>query len=141
MTDAPTTEQLDLHPIPARANAASPGPWGVSPDYADILGPDGDHLASYFKPADGEFSAHAREDVDALLAEVHRLRARLWDYERPATEKERNALRQSFTALAAQAHEDRDYEGAFSLECQLREREEQWKAEDASAWPQPGTEA
>lgn len=85
-----------------------------------------------FTTADWELMAHAREDLPALVADVKRLRARLWEHERPATEAERNALRQSFMELAAQAHEDRDYEGAFEVECRLRDREEQWKAEDAA---------
>lgn len=77
--------------------------------------------------------AHAPTDVEALLVEVHRLRARIAELERPAVEAKRNEIRQSFTALAAQASEDGDHEGAFSLGCQLREREEQWAREDAAA--------
>ncbi|MFF7130023.1 hypothetical protein [Streptomyces sp. NPDC008240] len=69
----------------------------------------------------------------ALVAEVRRLRARLWELERPSTEAERDALRQSFMELAAQAREDRDFEGAFEVQCRLRDREEQWKREDAAA--------
>jgi len=72
------------------------------------------------------------EDVPALLAEVRRLRGRLWELERPSTEAERNALRQSFVELAAQCEQDRDYEGAFEVQCRLREREEQWAREDAA---------
>ena len=122
-------------------------PWTVHPDMDDdvwrvmyatdnpLAGlvaevPDyGAHLA--------EFIATARAAVPELLAEVDRLRARLWELERPSTEAERNALRQSFTELIAQAEQDRDHEGAFGLECQLREREEQWKTEDAAAVPAP----
>lgn len=67
-----------------------------------------------------------------LAAEIRRLRARVAELERPAVEKQRNEIRQSFTALSAQASQDGDHEGAFSLDCQLREREEQWKTEDAA---------
>ena len=34
--------------------------------------------------------------------------------------------------LAAQAREDRDYEGQATVELQLRDREEQWKREDTA---------
>jgi len=78
-----------------------------------------------------------------VLAEVDRLRARVAELERPAVEAKRNEIRQSHLELAAQAREDRDYEGQASVELQLRDREEQWKREDAPA-PRdlrPGAEA
>lgn len=84
MTDQPTRQQLDE--IAARASKATPGPWEEHDDYgphfyAYLRGPylrgvgtlnfgDGEDAA-----ADREFVKHAREDVDALLAEVRRLRA------------------------------------------------------------------
>jgi hypothetical protein len=73
MTDQP----LDLDPILARAAAATPGPWAVSEDYDDILDTEGGQLASYWMEADGQFIAHAREDVEAMAAEIRRLRAEL----------------------------------------------------------------
>lgn len=77
-TTTPITDQ-QLDEIEARTTAASLGPWTVSEDYSDVLSPDGDQLASYWNPTaetrNGEFIAHAREDVPALLAEVRRLRA------------------------------------------------------------------
>ncbi|GHJ21686.1 hypothetical protein [Streptomyces albus] len=110
---------------------------------------------------DAEFVAHAREDVPQLLAEVDRLRllvrmykehadhyrayeqdaraetdrlrARVAELERPAVEANRAEIRQSYRGLAAQAREAGDYEGAFEVDCRLREREEQWKREDAGA--------
>lgn len=110
---------------------------------------------------DAEFVAHAREDVPQLLAEVarlrllvrmyrehadhyrayeqdaraeiDRLRARVAELERPAVEANRAEIRQSYRGLAAQAREAGDYEGAFEVDCRLREREEQWKREDAVA--------
>lgn len=76
-----TDQPLDLDAIEARANTATPGPWAVSEDYSDVLAPDGSQLASYWNPTseteNGEFIAHAREDVPALLAEVRRLRAQV----------------------------------------------------------------
>ncbi|MGW1388431.1 hypothetical protein [Streptomyces griseoluteus] len=58
---------------------------------------------------------------------------RIAELERPAIEAKRNEIRSSFGSTIAQAQEDRDHEGAFALECQLREREEQWKREDEEA--------
>ena len=52
--------------------------------------------------------------------------------ERPAVEAKRNEIRQSFAELAATARETGDHEGAFDVECRLREREEQWKRDDAA---------
>jgi hypothetical protein len=82
---------------------------------------------------DASFAAHARNDVPAMAAEIRRLRARVAELERPAVEKQRNEIRASFTELSAQAAHDRDHEGAFSLDCRLREREEHWAREDAAA--------
>lgn len=88
-----TAQQLD--DIQTRANAATPGPWEehkpYGPDfYAYLRGPylrgvgtlnfgDGEGAE-----ADREFVKHAREDVDALLAEIHRLRAHVAELEGPA---------------------------------------------------------
>ncbi|MFI6854546.1 hypothetical protein [Streptomyces sp. NPDC050416] len=92
-------------------------------------------------------------DIDALLAEVERLKAerhttnealsdaaealranrdRIAELERPAVQAKRNEIRSSYAETIAMAREDRDFEGAFNLECQLRDREEQWKREDAA---------
>ncbi|MFE4420386.1 hypothetical protein [Streptomyces sp. NPDC056817] len=68
-------------------------------------------------------------------AEIRRLKAHIRELERPAIEAKRNEIRQSFAELAAQCREDRDFEGAFNVECDLREREEQWAAEDAVDCP------
>ena len=67
-----------------------------------------------------------------LLAEVRRLRTRVAELERPSVEAKRNEIRQSYTDLIVQVEQDRDFEGAFDVQCRLREREEQWKAEDAA---------
>jgi hypothetical protein len=79
--------------------------------------------------------AHAPEDVAALLATVRHLTERVAELERPTVEAKRNEIRESYAGLAAQCREDRDYEGAFDVECRLRKREEQWAAEDAAAAP------
>jgi hypothetical protein len=87
MTTSPLTEQ-QLADIDARQKAATEGPWTVSENYSDVLGPDGDQLASYWNPTsetrNGEFIANAPEDVRALLAEVRRLRTRVAELEGPA---------------------------------------------------------
>ncbi|MFI2620449.1 hypothetical protein [Streptomyces sp. NPDC018584] len=74
-------------------------------------------------------------ELAAVRAERDEARARVRELERPAIEAHRNEIRQSYTELAAAAHETRDYEGAFAVECQLREREEQWKREDEETTP------
>lgn len=68
-----TDEQLAA--IRARCEAATGGPWEVG-HKCEIytrhyqVGPIGD----FWEPADARFTAHAREDIPALLAEVERLR-------------------------------------------------------------------
>lgn len=93
---------VDLEAIEARANAATPGPWGSGPL---ITGDKGDYVVWYGRDAEGQrryigaagglwapvcppdaeivfqaeianaaFIAAAREDVPALVAEVRRLR-------------------------------------------------------------------
>jgi hypothetical protein len=90
VTDQPTN--LDLDDIEARANAATKAPWFATKDdtgtpvvfvnrrspkdvtYSSVL-----WNADWATEADAEFTAHAREDVPALLSEVRRLRAELAD--------------------------------------------------------------
>ena len=74
---------MDLEAIKARCEAATEGPWEfadvarevwVSGGNIDVVsGEDG----AYISDADGEFIAHAREDVPALVAEVERLQKQL----------------------------------------------------------------
>jgi hypothetical protein len=66
-----------LAEIAARVEAASKGPWKVCEDYSDVLDGDGHQIISHFHDADGKFTAHAREDVPALLAEIQRLSERV----------------------------------------------------------------
>ena len=78
------TEQ-ELSEIEARANAATPGPWGFVPPRTEELAIKGEvhcdegpiFVAAHYdiaKSADFEFAANAREDIPKLLAEVRRLR-------------------------------------------------------------------
>lgn len=84
-----TPEELEA--IKARAEAATPGPWFYDPDndvrteagsIYETHGAFGRYKTdcltsgngSYFNHSDGEFIAHARQDVPALVAEVEKLR-------------------------------------------------------------------
>lgn len=77
---------LDLAPIKARAEAATPGPWK---DDGEIIGPGFGIAQTWDKheddfanaEANSEFIAHARQDIPALVAEVERLRAVISDRE------------------------------------------------------------
>lgn len=83
-------ESLDLEPIEARLNAATPGPWWLLNEYTEPH-QDGDEWHIYARVGnrvprvvdntedqltwpDAEFIAHAPTDVAALIAEVRRLR-------------------------------------------------------------------
>ena len=79
---------LDLEAIKARAAAATPGPWAQGMA-GDKLLPEVDYSAAFGfiivdaehsddgseGVADARFIANAREDIDALVAEVEQLRA------------------------------------------------------------------
>jgi hypothetical protein len=80
--------ELDLDAIEARAAAATPAPWsrGGNADPGEVIYGEGGTLISVgwegdggvIRPeTDGEFIAHARQDVPALVAEVRRLREAL----------------------------------------------------------------
>jgi hypothetical protein len=77
MTDQP----LDLDAILARAAAATPGPWTANDRIGIVTDAAADPLAVFGggkqDRADAEFTAHAREDIEALAAEIRRLRAEL----------------------------------------------------------------
>ena len=62
---------IDLEAIEARAKAATRGPWYEEGWFTE--NEDGDYVE--IEPADAAFTAHAREDIPALLAEVKRLNA------------------------------------------------------------------
>lgn len=81
------------------------------------------------------YEQRLREQHDLDVAELNRLRARVWELERPAVEAKRGEIRDSYLQLAAQCREDRDYEGALDVDYRLQQREEQWKAEDARTTP------
>ncbi|MYW46352.1 hypothetical protein [Streptomyces sp. SID161] len=91
------------------------------------------HLYEYGTLDDAPLQADLDQLTGTAMAdEIRRLRARVAELERPAVEAKRNEIRQSFTDLIAAAEETKDYEGAFDVQCRLREREEQWAREDAA---------
>jgi hypothetical protein len=141
-----TPQQCD--DIDTRANAATPGPWTVELEqcdcsdglcghgtYVSAVYANGERRTDFtdFPDADWQFTIHARTDVAALLATVRHLTDRIAELERPAVEAKRNEIRQSFTEISAQAAQDGDHEAAANFQRRLREREEQWAAEDAAA--------
>lgn len=65
----------ELKAIEARANAATPAPWHYDPVWGRARG----ESISCMTEEDGEFCAHAREDVPKLIAEVERLREDVFD--------------------------------------------------------------
>ena len=90
--DSEPLSEADLDAIEARANQASPGPWRALVEGRDhtsgddfiLLGPgQPDMYVSYSssegtRPAssgDLDFIAHARDDVERLVAELRRLRS------------------------------------------------------------------
>jgi hypothetical protein len=96
---------------------------------------DRNALRAYMAVADAEQRALADDwahSAAAADAEIRRLKARVRELERPAVEAKRREISSSYAETIAMAREDRDFEGAFNLECQLKEREEQWAAEDAA---------
>ena len=73
-----------LAEIRARVDAATPGPWHLDDDGAEIKTPDHGTIADIWEPTqesrNGEFIAGARTDVPDLLAENDRLTTELAKY-------------------------------------------------------------
>lgn len=70
-----------LAEIKDRVQAAGPGPWTRRGRYvpADIVDAEGYYVGQIDNGADADFIAHARQDIDDLLAEVRRLKSVLRD--------------------------------------------------------------
>jgi hypothetical protein len=66
---------INLDEIEARANAATPGPWGYSDFSGSIHSSVGTLIAQGAWPDSGPFIACARTDVPALIARVRELEA------------------------------------------------------------------
>lgn len=92
-----SNKALDLEPIQARCEAATPGPWGYHHEVNEVYSEQCDDESSFQmawfaygtvyrrmkrREHDGNFIAHAREDIPALIAEVERLRDGLRRYDR-----------------------------------------------------------
>ena len=79
---------LDLAAIRARCDAATPGPWTYDETgYVDIGLPRSRSIAVGVEidataKSDGDFIAHARTDIPALLAYVHDLEQELAENDR-----------------------------------------------------------
>jgi hypothetical protein len=110
-----TTQQLA--DIQTRADAASRGPWSLDYAYCDCSEDCGHGLyVSRIKTGAGpatelcdlpraewELMVHAREDIDVLLAEVHRLTAELAEMTKRARERGELAARRESELLARRA--------------------------------------
>lgn len=73
------------------------------------------------------------EALDDAARALREQRDRIADLERPATERHRSEVRESYQQLAAQARQDGDYEGEAVVLQQLAERESVWAREDELA--------
>jgi hypothetical protein len=83
MADPITTE--DLAAIKARAEKATPGPWTTGGGATEVYGADDQWLVQMIADgteADAEFIAHARTDIEQLVAEVERFHELLGEDER-----------------------------------------------------------
>ncbi|MGW7603171.1 hypothetical protein [Streptomyces antimycoticus] len=69
--------------------------------------------------------------IEWLLDERDELKERVSELGQPTIEARRDAIRGSYLELAAQAREDRDYEGEHAVLRRLERREAEWAAEDA----------
>jgi hypothetical protein len=97
---------------------------------------DRNALRVYMAVADAEQRQLAEDwakSVSSSDAEIRRLKARIRELEPPVVEAKRNEIRQSYAELIAAAEETKDFEGAFDVQCRLREHEEQWRDEDRPA--------
>jgi len=63
----------ELASIRARADAATPGPWGYLTPSGEIVATDLTTVATCLHTPDGLWIAHARADVETLLDELERL--------------------------------------------------------------------
>lgn len=94
--------------------------------------------ARFRAQAYGEGIERVVKDRESYQGWLKQAEARVAELERPAVEAKRNEIRQSYVELISQAEQDRDFEGKFDVQCQLRDREEQWQREDAAPASVPG---
>ena len=77
-SDAPDLSEARIAQIAARAATATAGPWhrGIGNEYRQVFNAQGGLIAERAGAHDGEFIAHARVDVPALLSALHSANAR-----------------------------------------------------------------
>lgn len=119
-TAAARAAGLDIPPAPAELAAMA---GQIVRTTANPHGPEADLARAV--PLMLEALADAQRERDEALARVAEL-------ERPEIEAKRNEIRSSYSELIAQAQQAGDHEGAFEVQCRLRDREAQWKTEDAA---------
>jgi hypothetical protein len=76
---------------------------------------------------------HHQDGKARWRARAEAAEARVAEMERPAVERHRAEVRESYRQLAAQAREDGDFEGEVVVQQQLVEREAVWGREDELA--------
>ena len=142
---------LDLDAIEARANAATEGPWAVwnpshGPSHLTIGGQvawrSTDSATSYDDDetiphwADGNFMAHARTDVPALVAAVRDLRDEVATANRvlDGTGAALSECRDDYRALRAERDRLQDALDRVKALCGEQAEARRAEAEDYSAW-------
>ena len=78
-------------------------------------------------------------DTPTWRERAEKAEARVAELE-PDVAAKRAEIRDSYTALIAQAEQDGDYAGAYDAWRLLQDREEKWKREDATTKPNPTAE-
>lgn len=97
-----------LTEIRQRAQAATPGPWEFDAAAGNVYSEDGEYLVAADcagRDGNGPFIAACRQDVEDLLAEVERLRARVAvtagiGYDRALTDYEIELMNRLDVAMA-----------------------------------------
>lgn len=99
-----------------------------------IAGLESDLGGATARVAELEAERHVTNEALSEAAEALREnRTRIAELERPAAERHRREVRESYRWLAAQAGEDGDFEGEAVVKQQLAEREAVWAREDELA--------
>lgn len=118
--------------ISAEEEAALPMPVGPDLRTLDVVEEEltGANLSLW---EEEQTTARLRLALESAKRGRRELRARVAELERPAIEALRGEIQLSYRQLAAQAREDRDYEGEATVLQRLEEREQQWKRDDEQA--------
>ncbi|MFE2967494.1 hypothetical protein ACFXKC_28250 [Streptomyces sp. NPDC059340] len=100
----------------------------------DLRTARGKREATAVRIAELEAERHVTNEALSDAAEALRAnRDRIVELERPAVERHRREVRESYRWLAAHAREDGDFEGEAVVSQQLAEREQLWRREDTLA--------